>query len=224
MDDLLQILREMSSVREIIETGDWDGVIKLMQGDRRVDPSDQLSKTEIWGDIPALLSKSYKKGDRSLLMAAVIGHVEAVDLLVSLGAPLEMKVGDGWTPLFFAAHFNHSEVVKRLLHHGADISARNDQNRTALYMAIWECLREIVKLLIAAGSPLDNQDIEGNTPLHRAAGSTKGIAQLLLEAGASPSFLDCNGDSPLHLAARKNKSDVVRALAPVTDLNLVGTN
>ena len=161
---------------------------------------------------------------RRVARVLVLAHdVEAVDLLVSLGAPLDARHG-GWTPLIFAAHFNHPEVVMRLIHHGADLSVFNDENRTALYVAVWEGLSEIVELLIAAGSPMDDQDINGKTALHQAAECTSGNAQLLLAAGASPSIQDDWGNSPLHLAARKNMPDVVRALAPVTDLNLVGTN
>ena len=233
MDAQFQVPREMSyerfrhdrevwcpMVSRIFETGDLDRLWELVEMGHMVDdPAARLFMREIWGDLPDLLSKSYERGHPSLLMAAIVGHAEAVDLLVGLGAPLDVT-HDGWTPLLFAALLNHPEVVKRLLHYGVDIRTtdNNELDETALCLTL---STEVVQLLIAAGSPVNNKDEEGRTPLFRA---NTGNIQLLLAAGANPNTQDCNGDTPLHLAVRRRWPDRVRALAPVTDLNLVSTN
>ena len=199
----MQILREMSSseiVTKIIEARDLAGLRQLIEKE------------------PDLLFKYNGNGDPPLWTAAGVGQVEAVDYLVSVGAPLELGDGEGWTPLSIAAHFGHLEVARRLLHHGANISAINKGKQTALYLAVWEGRTEMVQLLISAGSPIDNQEKTGKTALHLGP-----CAELLLEAGASPSIQDYSGDTPLHLAARNNFPDGVRALAPLTNLNLVGS-
>ena len=51
-----------------------------------------------------------------------------------------------------------------------------------------------------------------------------GIAQMLLDAGASLSIPDKDGDTPLYLAVLRNNLDVVKLLAPLSDLSLVGTD
>ena len=62
----------------------------------------------------------------------------------------------------------------------------------------------------------------GQTPLHST--DNVGIAQMLLDAGASLSIPDKDGDTPLYLAVLRNNLDVVKLLAPLSDLSLVGTD
>ena len=60
---------------------------------------------------------------------------------------------------------------------------------------------------------LSMKDDEGYSLLYHA--NNTDIAQILLDAGASPS---------LHTAAEKGNSHVVMLLAPLSDVNLVGTS
>ena len=171
---------------------------------------------------PTLLSKRDDDG-RSLLHYAVgSDQVEAVDLLVSLGAPLELIDNEGNTPLIIGTMENHVEVVRRLLKHGANTDTMFGQNdNTALSWAAYqEDHSEIVQLLINAGSSVNHQEKDGWTPLHVANNAE--TAQLLLDAKASLSIQDEEGNTPLHMAVLRDNSEVVMLLAPLSDLSLVG--
>ena len=61
----------------------------------------------------------------------------------------------------------------------------------------------------------------GRTPLHGA--DNVGITQMLLDEGASPSIQAEDGNTPLHVATIRGDLEVVMLLAPLSNLNLVGT-
>ena len=175
---------------------------------------------------PAFLSMRDNYGRTLLGWAAKLDQVATVDLLVSLGAPMEL-MSDALDlygiPLMIGADNNHLEVVRRLLHHRADINTMDEENKTALHHAAQHQHIEMVQLLIRAGSSVNHQDKYGQTPLH-IAGNAETV-QVLLDAGASPSIQNKGGDTPLHVAVRQDvaRQDVVMLLAPLSDLSLVGT-
>ena len=49
------------------------------------------------------------------------GYAEVADLLISKGADVNLRNGDGATALAFAVNFNQVDVAKLLLAHGAVI-------------------------------------------------------------------------------------------------------
>jgi ankyrin repeat protein len=51
------------------------------------------------------------------------GHVDAVRVLVEVGAEVEASAADGATPLHVAANHGHVAVVKTLVELGADKEA-----------------------------------------------------------------------------------------------------
>ena len=71
-----------------------------------------------------------------LLHAAYHGDLELVELLLSLGADVNMNVHkEGYTALMFAALSGSVDVVRRLLEAGARTSRTNSVGRTATQMA-----------------------------------------------------------------------------------------
>ena len=52
------------------------------------------------------------------------GHLSVVQLLVEMGADINVKNGEGWTPLHWAAWASDLSVVKLLVKSGADVNGR----------------------------------------------------------------------------------------------------
>ena len=87
-----------------------------------------------------------------LKLAAEMGSVEMVDLLLDRGANIEATDDLGQRPLLSAARCGHLEVVTRLLERGAELDAVGWSNESALANAAIEGHREIVGLLLSRGA------------------------------------------------------------------------
>jgi ankyrin repeat protein len=72
----------------------------------------------------------------ALHIASLEGSLDATSLLVSLGAHVNRKDQDGWTPLLCAAHSGCIAVVDCLLANGADATIEAENGRTTLSTAI----------------------------------------------------------------------------------------
>ncbi|EFM11389.1 Ankyrin [Paenibacillus curdlanolyticus YK9] len=89
-------------------------------------------------------------GEKSLVLAASIGSLPFVKLLVERGVPVDGlgdKDGDGGAPLHQAAMYGHLEVVQYLLHQGADVTVRNNYGQTARDVAELNEQADIAALL-----------------------------------------------------------------------------
>ena len=62
-------------------------------------------------------------------------HVQALELLVSAGANLDLCDSLGTSPLMIAAWYGHHSIVKILLDAGADVTTTNQEGRDAAYFA-----------------------------------------------------------------------------------------
>lgn len=111
-----------------------------------------------------------------LVVAAVHGQPDAVDLLVESGAHVNQRTADGNTALHGAAFFGRAECVRRLLAHGADSNLKNYEGKTALegMEADWETIQFI-------GTILELRLEKERTLAGRAA-----VAQLLRQREENP--------------------------------------
>ena len=62
----------------------------------------------------------------------MLGHTEAVNLLVEQGADVDCRNRDGATPLLSAAFLGQAKPVRLLIENGADVNARNNAGYTPL--------------------------------------------------------------------------------------------
>ncbi len=133
--------------------------------------------------------RAFDKGSQPLHLAASIGDIEAVELLLSAKARASAKDGCGATPLHLAALGGHAQVVERLLEHKLDVNAPTKVRKSLRFFDI------------------------GMTPLHAALeGGNSRIVDLLLDAGADPAARTKHGCGSVFFAARGGSVDALEQL------------
>lgn len=137
-------------------------------------------------------------------------HIEIINLLIEKGADVNMKDGDGNTPLHIAVDRGHIDIAKELLKRGADINAQNIHNGRSRGARF--------------GQPLRMWN--GNTPLHLASISKKvKMVKLLLNAGADITIENSSGYTPADATESKQikklLDEALRTLRPKQMLSLM---
>lgn len=181
-------MADLDRLIELAKNGDVAGVRSAVTSDR------------------SIVAGRLATGETPLMAALYRGHLDVVNALIDLGAPLDAfaaaatgrlpelqraidKPGalnafayDGWTPLHLAAFFGHLDAARALLDAGADKGAFS---RNAMR----------------------------NTPLHAAAAGRHGdVARLLVERGADGLVLDAGEYSARAIAEQNGLADVVAAI------------
>jgi ankyrin repeat protein len=124
-------------------------------------------------------------GATPLLLAAKVGDLEAIKLLLKYKPIIDLPNAMGVTPLMAAAGMGHSfnptrgrfktdeqaaESVKLLQEAGATINGHDKNGMTALHSAAEHGWNDTVKVLVADGADLQPKDVKGLTPIDHAAG------------------------------------------------------
>ena len=112
------------------------------------EPSLKVAKLLI--ETPKLKIDARNPVDESpLMMAALKGHTELVQLLIDKGADVNKT---GWAPLHYAASFGHLQIMQMLLDAHAYIDAESPNGSTPLMMAAQYGTASAVKLLLEGGA------------------------------------------------------------------------
>jgi hypothetical protein len=128
-------------------------------------------------------------GMTALIYAALHGHIEIVNLLLSRGASLH---NDGECTLMQSAVMGGQNLVELLLDAGAEINARNKYGETALMYAVSWGKTSVVKLLLDRGADPNIKDNKEKAvlnwlsylnPMHGEE-QRRHVAELLKKAGA----------------------------------------
>ena len=149
-------------------------------------------------------------GITPIMAAAIEGHDEAVDKLLSKGASLDIYDKDDTSVLFHAAQMNRITVLQSLLNHpdGKDLLEVTDQyDNLPIHVAAKEGNLESVRVLIEAGSSIDRKNEDEQTPIHLAAihGRVDVVGELLKKDRSAILDEDENSNTALHLACTNKK-------------------
>lgn len=164
--------------------------------------------------------------NKTLLHAIAKGDAKDVCNHLLLGADVNQKNRQGWTPLHFATVRGKTECAKVLVAKGAKFDPRTGAQKTPLHLAADRGFLEIAMLLVESGATLGAQDDEGWSPLHYAAEKDRvEVAAYLVEKGAEVDLRSKRGGTPLHEASASASPKMIHLLLENgADKNIKATN
>ncbi len=195
-------------------------------------------KTRVFDVDECLLDRDASSGlaDQS---RRVPGRLVLATALLLLGADVNDRDEDGWTPLHWAAWAGDAALVDLLASRGAEVNSVAEQmtwemattdvlaaptaglwegrakrgRSTPLQAAMARDSVDVAAVLLDRGVAVNGRDEWGSTPLHDAADSGAfGAAELLLSRGAEVNARDDDGWTPLHWAALNDSAEMERLL------------
>jgi ankyrin repeat protein len=146
--------------------------------------------------------------ENPLLIACQHNQLPCVQLLLSLGADIEIKDSKGKTALIFASEKGHLDIVKELINNGANVDAKDNDGKTALIISSNIGNLEILKELLNNGANIDARDNNGMTSIYSSINVVKELLSRGINVEIWPDiFIIVNNPEikELLLAYRQNK-------------------
>jgi len=148
-------------------------------------------------------------GNTVLMIAARLGYMDVVTLLVNRKASVARRSAHGDTALMFACLKGHLEIARLLVAHGAQI---NQTAWTPLHYAAFEGRAAVISYLIEKGADKDALAPNGFTALMLAArGGHIEAMRALLYDDANVAIKGPKGETALSIA-RTRKDEAAEAL------------
>jgi ankyrin repeat protein len=166
------------------------------------------------------------EGADCLMLAAIHGNTEIINLLIDAGADATRSDKNKLTALMYAAANGHADAVSALLAARANVEAVESRGNTALHYAAMAGSPNSCKLLINAGCKVDTQNTTNfNTPLSVCCfseGFSESTLETLLNNDADINKKDVDGHSPLMLSCLyQNRQLTAFLLSKGADVNQV---
>ncbi|MFP4365055.1 MAG: ankyrin repeat domain-containing protein, partial [Spirochaetia bacterium] len=115
-----------------------------------------------------------------LMVAASLGEIEIIEILLDAGAEIDAQDEYGETALMKAAKAGHADTVQVLLEGGAAIDMTDEFGMTALFHAVDQGRGMLVSILYEAGADATVKTEAGEC-LYSFAADSQDITELLLE-------------------------------------------
>ncbi|XP_025986585.1 ankyrin repeat and death domain-containing protein 1A isoform X2 [Solenopsis invicta] len=165
-------------------------------------------------NIPRIvLDATDKKGQTSMHCACAGEHLDAVEVLIGLGANVDAQDNDGNTPLHVATRTRHTGIAQLLLKAGANTELIDAEGFTPLHVAASQGCKGILDSMIQHGADLNKQCKNGNTPLHLACQNNEvETVEILINKGIDLNCLNLRLQSPIHIAAEMGHTDICELL------------
>ncbi|XP_075762623.1 E3 ubiquitin-protein ligase MIB2 isoform X1 [Pelodiscus sinensis] len=154
------------------------------------------------------------QGRTALQVAAHLGRVEVVKILLQAHANIDLRDEEGDAALHYAAFGNQAEVVRVLVDQGANADLLNNAKCTALYVAVSKGFTEIVQILCEHNCDVNLPDSFDDTPLHYAiTADLKSIIEILTEVpNIDFTVPNRQGFNLLHHAALKGNQLAIKKI------------
>ena len=166
-------------------------------------------------DHGADVNATNKHNETAFMKACKTGNVDAIKLLLSVGANPNINNDDGQTWIHHTVIGNWSrEVLPVVIAHGGDVNAATKDNITALMLASRTGNVDAIDALLAAGADPDITDVDGYTCFHDAvdAGCNKETLTAIMNHAANIHAANKKGVTPLMAAVCKGNVDAIKVL------------
>ncbi len=150
-----------------------------------------------------------------ILEAARAGALEQLEALLEASPELvNVRDGEGRTPLHLAVLGGHAELAELLLDRGGDISAADAWNYSPLHHAAYAGDAALVALLLARGADVMAREMRGRTPLYLAVnwGGNVEAVERLIAAGADVNDRTLRGEEVLLSTLYYGSPEIIDAL------------
>jgi ankyrin repeat protein len=157
---------------------------------------------------------SHNAAITQIMEQAEVGNLEGVKAKLRVQpALLNIRDGDGRTPLHRAAESGNMELLEMLVEMGAIVNAENEQGHIPLHFGAFAGHVDSLSMLLDKGAWIDHIGKDGCVPLHFACGQGKLEAiEYLVERGANLKISNNKGEFPLHWALRNQHKGVAMAV------------
>ncbi len=184
---------------------------ELVEFDKTISNNFATNIKSMCGIDTSLLNKKNNKGFTALMLACAgcntSSSIDTVDLLISLGADVNIKSDCGYTALMLT----QSECLHILIGTKINVNSLDEHKFTALMLKIkWDYEDEHINTLINAGAKLDEQNNYGQTALMFCKRAS--TVKLLLDLGADPTLKDGNNKTALMLAIENKNQSIIDLL------------
>jgi ankyrin repeat protein len=133
---------------------------------------------------------------------AIHNRFDVTTCLIDLGADLNKKSMDGYTPLIKVCQKEDQYLMEYLVEHGADVNQHDRNKNIPLIIACQKENKKIIKYFVEHGANVNVKNKKGDTPLTIAnRNKDEDIAKYLLEHGTDIHFKSDYGFIPLYILA-----------------------
>ena len=149
-----------------------------------------------------------------LIVAATVGDIKTLKLLISKGADVNQYAEKGISALMQCCQANNSnEVLDILLNAGADVKHKSQDGSTVLFNALFDNKdKAFIDKLLKYDLDINSCNSDGEFPLQIALTKEThvDVIQLLLEKGADKNMKDKNGNTMMQLALKNPNAEIVK--------------